>query len=234
MFLRLFIRITTLSTRCMTISGYVSIFFLIHTKVVEYKRKVYMDQQRDKSDSPVRHSISYGSREIKERTTKDLLSPNKNFMTHLPTTSHSVHASVDATAQYINGKMTSSRKKALRNANVFNITAPLFQGKSNRYSQSRITSSHTITANQEEDKKSRKFGQNTNLMNIVGDNTNCSSYTSQRTNPQFQMVEKAPIISTRKTHLTIDQRVWDYDQSEIAKINNSYPAELINSNTQHD
>lgn len=33
--------------------------------------------------------------------------------------------------------------------------------------------------------------------------------------------EKLPIISTRKTHLTIDQRVWDADQSRVL-----YPEEL--------
>lgn len=65
--------------------------------IVEYKRKIYLDQKRDKSDSPVRHSIST-SHERSERTTKDLLSPNKNFLTHLPATSHDIHVSVDTTA----------------------------------------------------------------------------------------------------------------------------------------
>ena len=75
---------------------------LILLNLVEYKRKVYMDKNRENSDSPVRHSISTGSREIQER---NLLSPNKNFMTHLPATSHNLHSSVDATAQYLDSKI---------------------------------------------------------------------------------------------------------------------------------
>ena len=98
MFLRHSIRIITQSTKCMTTSDFVSIFScLIFMTIVEYKRKVYLDQKREKSDSPVRHSIST-SHERSERTAKDLLSPNKNFLTHLPATSHDIHVSVDTTA----------------------------------------------------------------------------------------------------------------------------------------
>ena len=122
----------------MTISDSVSKrLFLIQLNLVEYKRKVYMDQKRENSHSPVRHSISTGSREINERS---LLSPNKNFMTQLPSTSHNMHASVDATAQYLDSKISSNRKRATRNANVFNITTSVLQSKNSRYSQSGFTS----------------------------------------------------------------------------------------------
>ena len=47
------------------------------------------------------------------------------------------------------------------------------------------------------------------------------------------LAEQLPIISTRKAHLTIDQRVWDSEQPEFAK-NNSFPAELKNVATLHD
>ena len=109
---------------------------LILLNLVEYKRKVYMDQKRENSHSPVRHSISTGSREVNDRS---LLSPNKNFMTQLPATSHNMHASVDATAQYLDSKISSNRKRT-RNANVFNITTSVLQSKNSRYSQSGFTS----------------------------------------------------------------------------------------------
>ena len=141
MFWRRSIRTTTRSIRCMIISDYVSTFrWTLNWFIVEYKRKVYLEQKRDKSESPVRHSISTGSREIRERTMQEPLSPNKNFMTHLPATSHDVHASIDTTAQYLNEKISSNRKRAARNANVFNITAPSLQSKGGRYSTSRFTS----------------------------------------------------------------------------------------------
>ena len=113
----------------------------------------------------MRHSISTGSREIRERTNHEPLSPNKNFMTHLPATSHDIHASIDTTAQYLNEKMSSNRKRAARNANVFNITAPSLQGKGGRYSTSRFTSQQTIIGNDEEDKQFRRVAHKANLIN---------------------------------------------------------------------
>jgi len=57
---------------------------------------------------------------------------------------------------------------------------------------------------------------------------NLSSNTTQRVNPQALINQKLPIISTRRAHFAVDQRVWDAEYTETAKINHSYPADLHN------
>ena len=79
-----------------------------------------------------------------------------------------------------------------------------------------------------EDRQMRMMGQNTNTMSGMPGLHMLNNFSSGTTQRMHQTVlnQKLPIISTRKAHFAIDQRVWDAEYSEAAKINHSYPADL--------
>jgi len=137
----------------------------------------------------------------------NLPSPNKNFMTHLPGfggNQQEVRQSVE-TQKWYDGVHKESGVK-LRNMNALNSTGPV--QISNRKAHHRIVSQPNIMQLGEEDKNMRRNDMNNKLMTSMPGNF--SSGTTQKMASQYPNDnQKLPIISTRRAHLTIDQRVWD-------------------------
>ena len=150
-------------------------------------------------------------------------------MTKLPATSGTTS---DDLAQrdmqpILEAKLTSTEKN--RN-NIMNLTQPVISSKSKQQT-TRVTSQQNMFGIAQEDKQMRMIGQKNNTVASVPGGqmlNNFSSGTTQRINPQNQIIpnQKLPIISTRRAHFAVDQRVWDATYIEAQKVNNSYPADL--------
>ena len=87
---------------------------------------------------------------------------------------------------------------------------------------------------EEDDKNMRRNNMNNKLMTSMPGNF--SSGTTQKMASQYPNsgdTQKLPIISTRRAHLTVDQRVWDAEQA-TQNVNNSFPNDLHNSATLNE